>query len=228
MPEISVIIPCLNEQDNIKICIEKCKASFEKLGVEGEVIISDNGSTDKTVEIAQQNGANVVHCKEKGYGNALRFGFKFAQGNYVIMGDGDNSYDFLQIPDLYKKIKEDDSDMVTGSRLRGEIEDGAMPFLNRYLGTPVLTFILNLLYKTCVSDSQCGMRIMKKSALDKINLKSEGMEFASELFVIFANNGFKITEIPIRYLKTTQKSKLCPLRDGIRHLVYLFSNLQSR
>lgn len=196
--------------------------SFGELNINAEVLIVDNGSTDNSVEIAKDKGARVVHCHEKGYGNALRYGFANANSKYVLMADGDNTYDFREIPLLWKKLTPE-VDMVTGSRLRGNIEKGAMPFLNRYLGNPVLTFILNFLYGTKLSDSQCGMRLMKKESLDKINFKTTGMEFASELYVEFAKHKFKIAETPISLHKNIEGRipHLRPWRDGTRHLIYL-------
>ncbi len=222
--KLSVVIPCLNEEGTIKTCIDKCIKAFDELNIEGEVVVSDNGSSDKSVEIAENAGARVVHCKEKGYGNALKFGFKNAAGEYVLMGDADDSYDFLEIPLLYNALKED-TDMVIGSRLRGNIEKGAMPPLHRYLGTPVLTFILNILYGTRISDSQCGMRLMKRTSLNEIKFKTTGMEFASELLVEFAKHKFKIIEVPISLYKDAEgrKPHLNPVRDGLRHLFYLIS-----
>lgn len=228
MTEISVVIPCYNEEKNIEKCIQKSFSAFEKLGIEGEVIVVDNNSTDKSSEIAKNSGAKVVFCEQVGYGNALRCGFKAASGKYIIMGDGDDSYDFSEIPEFYFEITTKNVDMITGTRLKGTIHKGAMPFLHRYLGTPVLTFILNLLYKTKISDSQCGMRMFKRDCLDKIEFKTTGMEFASELFVQFAKHNFSIKEIPIHlYPVHNRKSKLNPIRDGLRHLFYLISALHN-
>ena len=226
MVEISVVIPCYNEESNIRTCIRKAFNSFDKLGVSGEVIVVDNNSTDKTGEFAQAEGAKVIFCKEMGYGNALRCGFENAVGKYIIMADGDDSYDFLEIPLFYQAMQ--DYDMVTGTRLKGNINKGAMPFLHRYLGTPVLTIILNCLYRTKISDSQCGMRMFKRECLKEIQFKTTGMEFASELFVQFAKNKFTIKEIPISlYAVEGRKSKLNPIRDGLRHLFYLISALHN-
>lgn len=222
MLDLTVVIPCLNEERTIVICVEKCKQVFQQLNIQGEVLIVDNGSTDKTAELAANAGARVVYCKDKGYGNALRYGFANSNSKYVVMGDADNTYDFLEIPLLWNKL-EPDTDMVTGSRLKGKIEKGAMPLKNRYLGTPVLTFVLNLLYGTELSDSQCGMRLIKKECLDKIEFTATGMEFASELFVEFAKHKFKIVETPISLYKDIEgrKPHLRPWRDGFRHLKYL-------
>ncbi len=223
--DLTVVIPCLNEERTISICIEKCKKVFEQLNINGEVLVSDNGSIDKTVEIARENGARVVSCTQKGYGNALRNGFANSNSKYVVMGDADNTYDFLEIPLLWQKLTPE-VDMVIGSRLKGNIEKGAMPFKNRYLGTPILTFILNLLYGTRISDSQCGMRLMKKESLDKIKFKTTGMEFASELLVEFSKHKFLIVETPISLHKDIEGRvpHLRPWRDGFRHLKYLIKS----
>lgn len=224
--EISVVIPCLNEELNIKKCIEKCFNAFAILGVEGEVIVVDNNCTDNTAQIAKESGARVVECKPAGYGYALQEGFKNAQGRFIILGDGDDSYDFNEIPKFYKKITSTDCAMVTGTRIKGDIKKGAMPFLHRYLGTPVLTMILNLLYGAGISDVNCGMRMFYREYLDKLTFTAGGMEFASELFVLFAKNNFKIAEIPIALYPVTngRAPKLNTFRDGFRHLVYLISN----
>lgn len=224
MIEISVVIPCFNEEANIAQCISKAFKSFEILGVSGEVVVVDNNSTDSSVDVAKKSGARVVFCQRMGYGCALRKGIECALGKFIIIGDGDDSYDFLEIPSFYNNMQ--GIDMVTGTRLKGVIHKGAMPFLHRYLGTPVLTFVLNLLYKTKISDSQCGMRMFRKECADKINFRTGGMEFASELFVEFAKHNFSIKEIPIHlYAVDGRKSKLNPIRDGLRHLFYLISAL---
>lgn len=220
--DLSVVIPCLNEEETVETCINKCLEAFRMLGVNGEIVVSDNGSTDGTTKLSENLGARVEVCMEKGYGSALRYGFKKAKGKYVIMGDGDNSYDFTLIPDFYDKIQEG-YDMVIGTRLKGTIHKGAMPFLHRYLGNPVLTFILNLFFGTKISDSQCGMRIFKKEKLESIVLSTTGMEFASELLVKAAWAEFSIAEIPIEFFKDgrSRKPYLKTWRDGWRHLKYL-------
>ena len=222
MKDLTVVIPCLNEEKTIPLCIEKCKHVFEEHNIDGEVLVVDNGSTDKTVQVADSLGARVVLCPDRGYGNALKFGFKNSDSRYILIGDADNTYDFLEIPLFWNNLTPD-VDMVTGSRFRGNIEEGAMPWKNRYIGTPILTFALNLLYGTKISDSQCGMRLMKKESLDKIELKTTGMEFASELYVEFAKHKFKIVEVPISLHKDIEgrTPHLRPWRDGFRHLSYL-------
>ena len=222
MPKVSVIVPIYNVEKYIPKSLGSLKNQSLK---DIEVICIDNGSTDNSVKISEELGARVVHCPDKGYGNALRFGFKNAIGKYIIMGDADNTYDFLEIPLLWNK-KTEDTDMVIGTRLKGNIHKGAMPIPNRYLGTPVLTLVLNFLYGTRISDSQCGMRLMKRSSLEQINFKTTGMEFASELLVEFAKHKFKIVETPISLLKGPEGRipHLNPIRDGLRHLRYLITN----
>ncbi len=221
--DLSVVIPCLNEEETVESCIKKCLDSFEKLGIQGEVIVSDNGSVDGTTKLSEGLGARVEICEEKGYGCAIRYGFGKTKGKYVIMGDGDNSYDFSLIPDFYNTITKNDCDMVIGTRLKGKIHKGAMPFLHRYLGNPVLTFILNLFFGTGISDSQCGMRMYKKQSLERLELVTTGMEFASEILVKAAWAKLRIIEIPIEFFKDgrSRKPYLKTWRDGWRHLTFL-------
>ncbi|HSA05809.1 MAG TPA: glycosyltransferase family 2 protein [Candidatus Gastranaerophilales bacterium] len=221
--DLSVVIPCLNEEETVETCIKKCLKSFEALGINGEVVVSDNGSVDGTTKLSEKLGARVELCIEKGYGCAIRYGFNKAKGKYIIMGDGDNSYDFSLIPDFYNKIVQCNCDMVIGTRLKGKIHKGAMPFLHRYLGNPVLTFILNMFFGARISDSQCGMRMFKKESLEKLDLVTTGMEFASELMVKAAWAKFKIVEIPIEFFKDgrSRKPYLRTWRDGWRHLTFL-------
>lgn len=224
--DLSVVIPCLNEEETIEICVKKALQSFKDLNIAGEVIVVDNHSTDNSVKTAENAGAKVVSCDIKGYGATIREGFKHAQGEFILMGDGDNSYDFLQINDFWK-CREEDFDMILGSRFRGIIEDGAMPNLHRYFGTPLLTFIVNFLFQTKITDSQSGMRFFRKKSLDSIVLKQNGMEFASELTVKFKLNNLKIKEIPINLYKDGRKGKkphLRPWRDGMRHLLFMLNS----
>lgn len=220
--DLSVVIPCLDEVETIEICIKKCFNSFEKLGIKGEIIVSDNGSTDNSQEISEKAGARVETCLNKGYGSALRHGFSKAKGKYILMGDGDNSYDFNLIPDFYNKIQ-DGYDMVIGTRLKGKINKGSMPFLHRYLGNPVLTFVLNLLFGSNISDSQCGMRIFRKETLNSLDFVTTGMEFASELIVNVIHAKFSVYEIPIEFHKDgrLRRPHLRAWRDGFRHLRFL-------
>ena len=156
-PNVSVVMPCLNEEQTLLGCIEAAKRGIEAAGIEGEIVISDNGSTDRSVEIAEANGARVVHCEARGYGNALRAGFAAAEGDWIIMGDADQSYDFGELPRFWDKIKEG-NDLVMGSRLKGTIMPGAMPPLHQYFGNPVLSRVVRILFRTPLSDSHCGLR----------------------------------------------------------------------
>lgn len=223
---LSVVIPCLNEEQTIGLCINKCLSVFKKLNIVGEVIVSDNGSTDTSIDIAKNLGARVVACTNKGYGAALKNGFAHALGKYVLMGDADDSYDFNQIDKFLNKIEED-YDMVIGTRLKGTIHKGAMPFLHRYLGNPVLTFLVNLFGKLHISDSQCGMRIFKKNSLNNLKLTSDGMEFATELLLLSSKSNWKIAEIPIEYFKDgrNRKPHLKTWSDGFRHLRFIFKSV---
>jgi len=220
--ELSIVIPCLNEKDTIGLVVQKAMTSLQKLGLLGEVLVSDNGSNDGSVQIANNLGARVVPCSRKGYGNALKSGLSSAAGKYLIMGDADDSYNFAEIDDFIKYLQKD-NDIVIGTRLRGKIEKGAMPFLHRYLGTPVLTFIINMLFGTKISDCNCGMRGVRKDAFEKLNLESSGMEFASEMIIKAGILKLKIKEIPISFYrdKRNRSPHLNTWRDGWRHLKFI-------
>ena len=203
-------------------CIIKCLKIFEKLKINGEVIVVDNNSTDLSSEIAQKAGAKVILNNIKGYGASLITGFKHANGEYILYADGDNSYDFTEIERFWQK--KSSGYLILGSRFKGDIHEGAMPPLHRYFGTPFLTCIINLLYGIKISDSQSGMRMFKKSDIKDISFESEGMEFASEILIKFAKNHLKITEIPISLYKdgrTKHSPHLRPFKDGFRHLFYM-------
>jgi len=219
---LSIVIPCLNEEGTLPIVIGKSLKTFERLNIEGEVIVSDNGSTDKSVEVAQSCGARVVHCPKKGYGKALIYGMKAAQGKWLIMGDADDSYNFEEIDDFIKYLGEG-YDLVMGTRIKGRIEKGAMPFLHRYLGTPVLTRVLNSFFSLNISDCNCGMRGLTKRAFLAMNLLSEGMEFASEMMIKAGLNDLKIKEIPITLYcdKRDRAPHLRTWSDGWRHLRFM-------
>jgi hypothetical protein len=217
-PEVSIVIPCLNEENSIGIVVEKAKRAIEMMGVSGEVIVADNGSIDRSVEIALSKGARVIHVAQKGYGNALRGGIEAAQGHIIVIGDADDSYDFLEAPKLVAKVKEG-YDLVVGSRFRGQILPGAMPWTSK-IGNPIMTTILNLLFKVNTSDSQSGMRAFTKEAYKKMQLQATGMEFASEMLIKAGKAGLKVTEVPITLHpdKRGRPPHLRPLRDGWRHL----------
>jgi glycosyltransferase involved in cell wall biosynthesis len=220
--EVSVVIPCLNEEKTLPACIAIAKNAMREAGIAGEVVVSDNGSTDQSVKIATENGARVVHASRKGYGNAIICGMRAAQGTFLIMGDADGSYDFNDIPKFVSPLREG-ADFVMGSRIKGTIHPGAMPFLNRYLGTPVLTFLINLFFGSRISDVNCGMRALTKSAFDRMHLRAGGMELASEMIIKACLLGLTFVEVPTSLLPDNRDRPphLRPLRDGWRHLRFL-------
>ncbi len=226
-PDVSVVLPCLNEEITLARCIENARDLLRDLhrlhGYTGEVLVADNGSTDRSVEIAESLGARVAHISRKGYGSALTGGFAAARGRILVMGDADGSYDFQEALPLVEKIAAGD-DVCLGSRLRGKILPGSMPWKTRWIGNPVLTGILNLLYRAGISDAHCGMRALSRRAVDNLRLTSAGMEFASEMVVKAALLGLRISEHPIT-LHPDRRGRpphLRPWRDGWRHLRYLF------
>lgn len=219
-PKISVVMPCLNEEKTIGICIKKVKNVFKKYNLNGEIVIGDNGSTDKSIEIAKDSGARIVHQPKKGYGNAYHAGIAAAQGKYIIMGDSDNTYDFSIINDFINPLRKG-YDMVIGDRFANTIQKEAMPFLHRYVGNPVLSAILRILFKVKVKDAHCGIRSFTREAYDKLNLKTEGMEYASEMIIAAARENLKIKELPIDYGVREGESKLETFKDGWRHLKFM-------
>jgi len=220
--EISIVIPCLNEKKTIGNCVRKAKAAIKEASLAGEVIVVDNGSTDDSAEISKRLGAVVVKEKRCGYGRALARGFGEARGRYIVFADADESYDFGYTGQFVKELRKG-YELVMGSRFRGAIEKGAMPFLHRFLGTPVLTFILRLFFKTRITDVNCGMRGLTKKAIAKLDLTCTGMEFASEMVVKAAKLRMKIAEIPIDFKKDkrTTRPHLRTFRDGWRHLRFI-------
>lgn len=215
-------MPCLNEAETLGICIEKAQSFFKKHHVNGEVIVADNGSTDGSQAIAEKQNARVVFVTEKGYGSALRGGINAALGKYVIMGDADDSYDFESLETFLEKLREG-NDLVMGNRFKGGIKKGAMPFLHKYLGNPVLSFIGRLFFNIKIGDFHCGLRGFSKAAFGKMNLNTTGMEFASEMIVKSKLNGLSIAEVPT-ILHPDGRSRpphLNTWRDGWRHLRFL-------
>jgi len=218
--EISVVIPAMNEEDSIGICIEKVNTVFSKYNIDGEVIVADN-STDRTPEIARSLGAKVVTPDKKGYGAAYLCGFEHASGDYIVIADADNTYDFLEIMTFIEPLRKGEADFVMGTRLKGDIKKGAMPPLHQYLGNPGLTWILNKLFKSGISDSHCGMRAITKEALGKLNLRTNGMEFASEMIIEATRKKIRFAEVPITYYPRAGESKLSSFSDGWRHLRFM-------
>ncbi len=223
-PTISAIIPCLNEEKTLPLCIKKAQAAFAAMAIEGEVVVGDNGSTDRSVEVAESLGARVAHQPVRGYGAALRAAAEAASGKYLIMADADDSYDWSNLQPFVAKLDEG-YDFVIGNRFRGGIEPGAMPFLHRYLGNPVLSGISSLFYKVPVGDFHCGMRAFTRQAYARMALQTEGMEFATEMVVRAAQEELRIAEIPIKLHpdKRDRRPHLRSFRDGWRHLRFIMT-----
>ena len=220
--ELSVVMPCLNEEKTIGSCISKATDAMARLGIKGEVIIADNGSTDRSVEIALSLGAGVIHQTAKGYGNALMAGCEAARGRFLLMGDADDSYDFSDIGPFVDKLREG-YELVIGTRIKGKILPGAMPWKNRYVGNPALTATLNLLFHASTSDAHSGMRGFTADAYRRMRLRTPGMEFASEMIIKAAKLGLRMTEVPITFYpdQRDRPPHLRPWRDGWRHLKFM-------
>ena len=223
--EVSIVLPCLNEAETIAICINKILTVFSEQNIQGEVVICDNGSTDGSQKIATDLGASVVTVGERGYGAALQGGFAAARGKFLFMGDADDSYDFMELPKFIKPLREG-AEFVIGCRLPsggGNVLPGAMPFLHRWLGTPVLTFVSKLFFSTKIHDINCGMRGIRKEAYKRMKLKSPGMEFASEMVMKSALLQLDTVEVPITLHPDgrTREPHLRTWRDGWRHLRFM-------
>ncbi len=218
--EVSIVMPCLNEAETLATCIRKAHQGAQ--GLAYEIIVADNGSTDGSQDIARSEGARVVDVPIRGYGAALRHGFEAAQGKYIIMGDSDDSYDFSNLLPFVEKLREG-TQVVMGTRMKGEIKPGAMPFLHQYVGNPILTFLGNLFFGCGLSDFHCGLRAFDREAILALNLKTDGMEFASEMVIKATLAKLTRTEIPI-ILYPDGRSRpphLRTWRDGWRHLRFL-------
>ncbi|RLM50048.1 glycosyltransferase family 2 protein [Halorubrum sp. Atlit-28R] len=222
-PELSVVMPTLNEEAGIRTCIDWIKNAIKELQVPTEIIISDS-STDRTPEIAREMGAIVVEPDGKGYGYAYRYAFEQTRGDYIAMGDADTTYDFKQIPRLLDHLDETGADMVMGSRLAGEIEDGAMPPLHQHIGNPALTRFLNLFYGAGVSDAHSGFRIFTRDAYETMEWETTGMEFASEMIMEAGAKDLEIAEVPIVYHEREGEETLESFRDGWRHVRFMLVN----
>ena len=220
--ELSVVMPCLNEAETLEVCIRKIQQAFARHGIKGEIIVADNGSTDGSQEIAVHSGARLVRVAQRGYGNALMGGIGAARGVYVVMGDADDSYDFADIPTFLARLG-DGYDLVMGNRFSGGIAPGAMPPLHKYLGNPVLTFIGRLLFKSPVGDFHCGLRGFRRDAVLQLDLRTTGMEFASEMVVKATLHGMRIAEVPTTLAPDgrSRPPHLRSWRDGWRHLRFM-------
>jgi Glycosyl transferase family 2 len=216
---VSVVIPCLNEAENIEQCVTTALRAMELAEIPGEVVVADNGSEDTSAELAELAGARVIHEPVRGYGSAYLAGFAAARGEYIVMADADLTYDFNEIPRFLAEL-EGGGDMVIGDRM-SNIHPGAMPWHHRYIGNPLLSSFLNLLFHTGVSDAHCGMRAFRREHLGRLELRTTGMEFASEMVVRAAKAKLDIRQLPIEYRPRGGESKLSSFRDGWRHLRFL-------
>ncbi len=220
--ELSIVMPCLNEARTLSTCIRKARAAMDRLGLKGEIVVADNGSTDGSQAAAEGLGARVVPVKERGYGSALRGGIAAARGKYVIMGDCDDSYDFSQIEPFVTKLREG-CELVMGNRFLGEIQPGAMPFLHRYVGNPFLSWLGRLFFNCPVGDFHCGLRAFRREAIEQLQLRTTGMEFASEMVVKATLFHLRVGEVPIIFCPDgrDRPPHLRTWRDGWRHLRFL-------
>jgi hypothetical protein len=217
--DVSVVIPCLNEAQTIERCVVSAREVLEQHHIPGEVVVVDNGSDDGSADLAQRAGARVVQESRRGYGSAYLAGFAAARGDRIVMADADLTYDFNEIPRFLEKL-EDGAELVIGNRM-AKIHKGAMPWLHRYVGNPLLTGILNLFYRAGVEDAHCGMRAVRRDVLPRLDLQTTGMEFASEMVIRAAKQDLSIAQLPIEYHPREGESKLSTWRDGWRHLRFL-------
>lgn len=222
-PQLSVILPTLNEEPGIEECITQIKSAIDAIGVSAEIIVSDS-STDRTPEIARELGATVIKPDKSGYGYAYRYAFKQARGDIIAIGDADATYDFTELPSLFETLEQQAADIVIGSRFAGEIKPGAMPKLHRYVGNPALTKFLNVFYGADVSDAHSGFRVFRRDVLEELTLTADGMEFASEMIMQASVNGMTIVEVPITYHERVGEATLNSFEDGWRHVRFMLLN----
>jgi glycosyltransferase involved in cell wall biosynthesis len=216
---VSVVIPCLDEAENIEQCVTAALQAIAAMGVSGEVVVADNGSLDNSAALARKAGARVIEEPRRGYGSAYLAGFAASRGKYIVMADADLTYDFNEIPRFVAALEEG-AEMAIGDRM-DNIQPGAMPWLHRYVGNPLLTGLLNLFFSTGVNDAHCGMRAVRRDALERLDLRTTGMEFASEMVIRASKLRMSIAEFPIEYHPRGGESKLSSFRDGWRHLRFL-------
>ena len=225
--EISIILPCLNEEKAIGSCLSEIIKVIEDNSLDTEILVVDNDSEDNTANVVleyQKKYQNIILVKEKrrGYGSAYLCGFQNTNGKYIFMADADNSYDFKEIPNFINKLKNQNFDLVVGNRFSRTMKKESMPWLHRYIGNPFLSYLVKLFFKIKINDIHCGARAISKKALEKITVYTTGMEFASELIIKVARANLKITEIPIEYRERIGESKLNSFSDGWRHLRFIF------
>jgi glycosyltransferase involved in cell wall biosynthesis len=218
-PVVSVVIPCLNEAENIERCVTTALEVLRGMGVPAEVVVADNDSDDDSAQLARNAGARVVVERRRGYGSAYLAGFEASTGRYIVMADADLTYDFNDIPRFVAALEEG-AEMVIGDRM-DNIQPGAMPWLHRYVGNPILTGLLNFFFSTGISDAHCGMRAVRRDVLPRLDLRTTGMEFASEMVIRASKEKLRIAEFPIQYHPRGGESKLSSFRDGWRHLRFL-------
>ncbi len=218
--DISIVMPCLNEAEGVAECVRKGREWIDRAGLKGEVVVVDNNSTDDSAELAAAAGARVIAERDPGYGSALRAGFRQARGRFMVMGDCDGTYDFSQLDALVGPLDEG-YDLVMGNRLTDQLAPGAMPWAHRFIGTPMISWILRIFTGAKIRDSQCGLRAMRRDSIQALGLRSTGMEFASEMILRAMRRGLKITQVPISYDVRAGESKLSTFRDGWRHLRFL-------
>lgn len=220
--ELSIVLPCLNEEHTVGICVDKAMMFLQSYKVRGEVIVADNGSTDRSVEIAKTQGAKVINIASKGYGNALRGGFDAAQGKFIIMADSDDSYDLMNLMPFLEKLRLG-YELVMGNRFKGGIQKGAMPWHHKYIGNPVLSFVGKLFFKSPANDFHCGLRGFTKESFEKMNLQTSGMELASEIVIKASLLGMRTCEVPTTLAPDGRERPphLRSFRDGWRHLRFL-------
>jgi glycosyltransferase involved in cell wall biosynthesis len=218
-PLVSVVIPCLNEAENIESCVRAALEVIVRMGVHGEVVVADNNSEDDSARLAERAGARVVVERRRGYGSAYLAGFAASRGRYIVMADADLTYDFNEIPRFVAEL-EAGAELVMGDRM-DNIQPGAMTWSHRYIGNPILTGLLNLFFRTGINDAHCGMRALRRDVLPRLDLRTTGMEFASEMVIRASKEKLRIAEFPIEYHPRGGESKLSTMRDGWRHLRFL-------
>ncbi len=219
-PRVSIVMPCLNEAETVAICVAKAQAWLSTSGVSGEILVVDNGSTDRSAELASAAGAQVIRERRRGYGNAYLRGFAEARGEIIVMGDADDTYDFSRLDDLIRPLQ-NGYDLVLGNRFAGGVQPGAMPWAHRYIGSPIINLLIRRFIGIRIADSQSGFRAFTRGAYDRLRLRSGGMELASEMIVNAAREGLNVTEVPAVYNVRVGESKLNTVRDGWRHLRFL-------